>query len=183
MDVLRALPPAQPVVEDQTLLPLAFRVGYPVLQEDTQMFEKDIELAPPGSDRKTSFIIAQGIVEVLCGIEASLDEMVTILHNDTFEDAPDEVDEEPFPHFSSSTDEGPEPNSQEVFEAPEMHERVVTEKVDLDFTVVEEEVLPTELQGDEHPDLTAAVDATLRQEERELDPIAESFTRNTADES
>jgi hypothetical protein len=131
------------------------------------MFEKDIELAPPGSDRKTSFIIAQGFAELLGGIESALDELVTILHNDTFEDAPDEVDEEPFPHFDTATHEGPVANSTDLTAA-------VDATVKMGHGPMHE--VDPNVVFDNHT-------KNLRQEERELDPIAQSFTRNTADES
>jgi hypothetical protein len=128
------------------------------------MFEHEIKTAPPGSDRLASFVVAQGIVNALNGIEDGLHEIRVYLARQASAKPKCEVEQptpmpeagklapvEPFPHFDSANEKtGPVPNSTFIGDAP------TTQEVE---AAVEEE--------DEYAGAGAAV--------------VETFTRNTAD--
>jgi hypothetical protein len=114
------------------------------VKEDHYMFEKEIELAPPASDRKANFQIAKGIcdaIDRLTAVMTGVDPEETII---TPEGDPDrshrasrytrldvketekvvpvprtakkakKAKEEPFPHIDTTTDEGPTENTTDL---------------------------------------------------------------------
>jgi hypothetical protein len=91
------------------------------VKEEHYMFEKEIELAPPGSDRLASFKVAQGIVDaidrltaVMTGVdpeETVTEQIVPIL---SYPKKAKKAKEEPFPHIDTATDEGPTANTTDL---------------------------------------------------------------------
>jgi hypothetical protein len=78
------------------------------------MFENEIATAPKQSDRLKDYIIAQGVVAALDRLTDAIrgSEVATATQNDVI--TPDKVEEAvpevPFPHFDTTTDEGPVEN-------------------------------------------------------------------------